>query len=296
MQMVSVKGYAKINLTLDVLGKRDDGYHEVAMLMQGIDLYDVVILEKRRAGISLESNWQELSSGSDNLAYQAAVLLQKDFPAIDGVHIKLKKRIPLAAGLAGGSTNAAAVLLGLNYLYDLGLSLDRLRAYGARLGSDVPFCLHPLTALATGRGEMIRELPSCPPLWLVLVKPPFGVSTKEVYGHLKKVVIKERPSLTGALQALNTGDLTLLYQSMANVLEHATFDLYPELRQGLEELKKAGAKKAMMSGSGPTLIAFVENEARAEELASSWPKSDWRVVVTRSLEPRDLDRRMVVDE
>ena len=296
MQKVSVKGYAKINLTLDVLGKRDDGYHEVAMLMQGIDLYDVVTLEKRGAGISLESNWQELSSGSDNLAYQAAALLQKDFPVIDGIHINLKKRIPLAAGLAGGSSNAAAVLLGLNYLYDLGLSLNKLRAYGASLGSDVPFCLHPLTALATGRGEMISELPPCPPLWLVLVKPPFGVSTKEVYGHLEEVIIKKRPSLAGALKALKTGDLALLYNSMANVLEYATFDLYPELRQGLEKLIKAGAKKAMMSGSGPTLIAFVENKSRAEELASSWPKSDWRVEVTRSLGPGDLDRRVVVDE
>jgi 4-diphosphocytidyl-2-C-methyl-D-erythritol kinase len=296
MQQVSVKGYAKINLTLDVLGKRDDGYHEVAMIMQGINLYDVVTLEKRKAGIMLDSNLLELSSGPDNLAYQAAALLQKDFPVIEGIHIKLSKKIPLAAGLAGGSTDAAAVLLGLNLLYKLGLSLDQLRTYGSCLGSDIPFCLHPLTALATGRGEMIKELPPCPPLWLVLVKPPFGVSTKEVYGHLKEVIIKERPSLERALEALETGDLGLLYHSMANVLEYATFDLYPELQHGVEKLRNAGAKKAMMSGSGPTLIAFVENETKAKELASSWTKSDWQVVVTRSLGPRDLDRRIVVDE
>lgn len=291
-----MKGYAKINLTLDVLGKRDDGYHEVAMIMQGIELHDLITLEKRQTGITLEINVPELSSGPDNLAYRAATLLQKDFPDIAGVHIKLTKEIPVAAGLAGGSTDAAAVLLGLNRLYDMGLSLDDLRTYGARLGSDVPFCLHPLTGLATGRGEMIRELPPCPPLWLVLVKPPFGVSTKEVYGHLKEVIIKERPSLKRALAALETGDLGLLYQSMANVLEYATFDLYPELRDWLEELRDLGAKKAMMSGSGPTLIAFMENESEAKELASCWIKPGWQVVVTRSLGPRDLDRRIVVDE
>ncbi len=295
-ESVSVKGYAKINLTLDVLGKRDDGYHEVAMIMQGIDLHDLITLKKRQAGIMLENDLPELSSGPDNLAYQAALLLQKDFPVIEGIHIKLTKKIPLAAGLAGGSTDAAAVLLGLNCLYDLGLSLDELRAYGARLGSDVPFCLLPTTALATGRGEIITELPPCPPLWLLLVKPPFGISTREVYGHLKEVIIKERPSLEGALQALNTGDLAFLYHAMANVLEYATFDLYPELQQYLEELRNSGAKKAMMSGSGPTLIAFMENEGEARKLASSWTKPGWYVIVTRSIGPRDLDRRIVVDE
>jgi 4-diphosphocytidyl-2-C-methyl-D-erythritol kinase len=293
MESLEIRAYVKINLMLDVLYKRPDGYHEVEMIMQGINLFDLLEIKKHGTKLCLNCNHKELDNGPSNLAWQAAALLIKDFPNINGVEINLQKNIPVAAGLAGGSTDAAAVLLGMNELFDLNLDREKMLEYAAKLGSDVPFCLLPLTALAIGRGEKIRMLPICPRLWMVVAKPPFGVSTKEVYGHLSNVAILRRPDLQLALGALENNRVAELYKAMRNVLEYSTYDLHPELRDWANELQQIGATKVIMSGSGPTLIAFCENENAARMLAAKWQKPGWAVFTSKTLgmeEAADLSK------
>lgn len=288
---ISIKAYAKINLALDVLGKRQDGYHELETVLQGIDLHDVVEMERTPAGISVSCNWRELGSGPENLAYRAAQLVLDSFALDYGVKIHLQKKIPLAAGLAGGSTDAAAVLLGMNELFSMGLSRKELQEMAAVLGSDVPFCLFPLTAYARGRGEIITELPACPRLWLVVVKPPFGISTREVYAHLPNVAIRERPDIKGLVRALENGEKEQLFSGMHNVLEYAAFDLYPVLSEFLCVLREIGGHKVMMSGSGPTLLVFQEDEASARKTASLLENRDCSVYIARTIGPEDLRQR-----
>ncbi|MCR4443036.1 MAG: 4-(cytidine 5'-diphospho)-2-C-methyl-D-erythritol kinase [Peptococcaceae bacterium] len=290
---IAVKAYAKVNLALDVLGKRDDGYHEVQMVMQGIDLYDLVELEKSGRCIRLTCNWAELGTGKDNLAYRAASLLSENYPVVKGVKINLRKKIPLAAGLGGGSADAAAVLLGLNELFALGLSIDELKRFAAVLGSDVPFCLRPLTAYAWGRGEQIVQLPPCPRLWVVLAKPPFGVSTGEVYRRLHSVTVRKRPAVQQLIAALSEKKTALMFEHMENVLEYAAFDMHPQLREHLQQMQEMGAAKAMMSGSGPTLLAFYESEEKARQAASLLAKPGWKLFVARTLGPEDMEERGV---
>jgi len=297
MRRIICKAYGKINLTLDVLGKRADGYHEILTLFQGISLYDEVCLEKEDAeGILLTCDSPALSTGPENLAYQAVQLLKERFSQISGVKIHLTKRIPLAAGLAGGSADAAAVLAGLNRLYQLDLSREELGHYGARLGSDVTFCLEPLTAIGRGRGERLSPCCPCPEMWLVLLKPPFSVSTKEVYTHLAQVKIAQRPELSKVLQGLRAGNKQLIYSYLGNVLEYSTFALYPQLKIWAQEIAELGAEKVMMSGSGPSLLAFMNTKREAEQLASSFHKPDWQVGVVRTINSEDLRGRMMMDE
>jgi len=300
MPKIICKAYGKINLTLDVLGKRPDGYHDILTLFQGISLYDEIILTKVDPDVEelvLTCDLAGLSTGPDNLAYQAALLLRENFPQIVGLRIEILKRIPLAAGLAGGSSDAAAVLLGLNRLYNLELSMKELGKLGARLGSDVPFCLNPLTLIGEGRGERLSEAGNpCPELWLVLCKPPFGVSTKEVYQHFSEVQVTQRPDLAGALVGLQSGDRKLLYASLGNNLEDATFALYPQLSIWAQEITALGAEKVMMAGSGPTLMAFVKNKKEAEKLKSSFEKPNWSVEVVRTITSEDLKGRMIAVE
>ncbi|MBE3553675.1 MAG: 4-(cytidine 5'-diphospho)-2-C-methyl-D-erythritol kinase, partial [Thermicanus sp.] len=219
---------AKINLTLDVLGKRADGYHEVKMVMTTIDLSDrLTLIKAGDGGIYVTSSTGVIPTDERNLAYQAALLLKRELHVKEGVKIYIEKKIPVAAGLAGGSSDAAATLKGLNKLWNLGLDLDQLAGLGARLGSDVPFILYGGTTLATGRGEVLTPLPSPPPSWVVLAKPPIGVSTSEVYGKLRLDQIKERPDHERMLKALAEKDFSGVVASMGNVLETVTFTLYP---------------------------------------------------------------------
>lgn len=289
MNTIELKAHAKINLTLDVLGLRPDGFHEVAMVMQGILLHDLVKLTRtKEEKIHLTCNIPELEDPRENLAYKAAALIIRDFPQIGGVKIHLEKRIPVAAGLAGGSTDAAAVLLGLNRIFNLGLPGTTLRAYAAQLGSDVAFCLHPLTALAEGRGEKLTPLPECPLLWLVLFKPPFGVSTKDAYLNLHRVKVGARPSWRKMAEALKHQDRDRIIQEMGNVLEYSTFNLHPELAEFAAEIAGLGTQKLMMSGSGPTLLGFVGNEREASLIAGRWEREGWQVIPTRTLTKRDI--------
>jgi len=298
MEKIRCKAFGKINLTLDVLGKRADGYHEILTLFQGISLFDEVRLTRaNNEGLVLTCDVPSLSTGSDNLAYQAAQLMQEKFPQIKGLTIELKKRIPLAAGLAGGSADAATVIWGLDRLYELNLAQEELVQLAARLGSDVPFCLYPLTAIGAGRGERLSFCPPCPELWLVLLKPPFGVSTKEVYSNLSQVKITRRPRLDQVIQGLKATNKEMIYASLGNVLEESTFALYPQLKIWAEEISALnGVKKVIMAGSGPTLMAFVDNSQAAKKLTSSLKKPNWSVEVVRTITGEDLVGRMMSDE
>jgi 4-diphosphocytidyl-2-C-methyl-D-erythritol kinase len=297
MHGITIKAFAKINLTLDVLHQRPDGYHEVEMIMQGIDLHDLVTLTKtNKPGIELICDSPELGAGPENLAYRAAELLWCSIPGSAGVRIDLVKKIPVAAGLGGGSTDAAAVLLGMNRLFNLGLTHNQVAGLAAELGSDVPFCLEPLTALARGRGEVLEPLAACPLIWMVLIKPPFGVSTKEVYGHFHRVSVKQRPDLKKVVSLLAGQKANQLLDNLVNVLEYATFDLHPQLSKWAQELKEIGADKVLMSGSGPTLLGFCRQREAAGKIAALWNRPGWFTQLTRTTRPEDLEGRMNIDE
>ena len=266
--MITKYAKAKVNLTLDILGKRDDGYHEVEMIMQSIDLADIVTLEDAE-NIIVETDLAELADDRTNLAYRAAELLRDTYGKGRGAHIRIEKKIPLAAGLAGGSSDAAAVLLGLNELWKLGLDIDKLTALGARLGSDVPFCMIGGTMLAKGRGEVLTRVPSLGEYPLVLVKPPLGVSTAAAYGGYRAENVETHPTADRMIRAIESGNITRVYEAMGNVLETVTIPLRPEIDEIKRALVEAGADKAMMSGSGPTVFAFAKSAQDAKRIADT---------------------------
>lgn len=259
----SIKAPAKINLSLDVLHKREDGYHEVKMVMSQVDLADRLDLEIREDGkITVELSEGFLPVDHRNLAYQAASLLQHRYDIKLGVSIFIHKHIPVAAGLAGGSSDAAAVLKGLNELWEIGLSTADLASLGSEIGSDVSFCVYGGTALATGRGEIIKPLPSPPPCWVILAKPPIGVSTREIYQRMKI----ETPLKEGAseiiIKAIESNDYRMICNNLLNSLEEVTLPLYPEVKRIKERMLDSGVDAALMSGSGPTVFGLVKKESR----------------------------------
>lgn len=265
MKQMDLKALAKINLGLDVLGKREDGYHIVRMVMQTIYLYDEVRLVKREEpGVSLVSNLPYLPSGEGNIAYKAAKLLQDEFGIREGVDISLRKHIPVAAGLAGGSANAAAVLFGMNRMFDLGLSQKGLMERGVKLGADVPYCIMRGTVLAEGIGEKLQALAPMPKCTVLIAKPPVSVSTRTVYEALDGKDVKEHPDIDGILSGLEKGDLKSVASAMGNVLEQVTIPMHPVIREIKKEMKASGALNAMMSGSGPTVFGLFENRADAK--------------------------------
>lgn len=272
---------AKINLTLNVLGKRPDGYHEVEMVMQSIELHDRLEFSPGNSGISLVVEGGDLSSGGDNLVYRAAELLRLHTGTGAGARIRLHKAIPVAAGLGGGSSDAAATLSALNKIWGTGLSLDELMLLGGGLGSDVPFCLLGGTALARGRGERLEKLPPCPPLGLVLVKPPFGVSTASVYRSYKAgpTVKKSSQAMVEAIRAKNSQGMV---ENLTNDLEAVTLVRHPEIAAIKEKLLDAGALAALMSGSGPTVFGLARDLESARAVAARYNRSDELVLVTQT--------------
>lgn len=263
------RAYAKINIGLDVLRRRADGYHEVKMIMQTVDIYDELVLERRKEpGIELRMDNSDLPSGGDNLICRAADLLFREKKITEGVNISLTKRIPIAAGMAGGSADAAAALRGLNELFDLGYSLKELQALGVGLGADIPYCLAGGTMLSEGIGEILTPLPAPPAAHLVIAKPDINVSTAFVYGNLHADRLAWHPDIDGMIAALQKGDLDGITGRLGNVLETVTVKAHPVIEQIKELLRKQGAENALMSGSGPTVFGiFKEKEtaARAAE-------------------------------
>ena len=265
--MVTVEANAKINLTLDILGKRPDGYHEVAMVMQTVGLHDTLTLEKREQGISLNINVPWLKADEKNLAWRAAALGQEEFGLTGGVHIELIKRIPVAAGLAGGSADAAAVLKGMSELYGLNLSDNKLCELGAKLGSDIPFCLLGGTMLATGRGEVLKRLPDMPETWVVLVKPRISVSTAWAYQNYDEQGAERHPDNEAIQKEIARGNRKGVAKLLCNVLESVTINKYDVIERYKQMMLAKGAMASMMSGSGPTVFALAKNREQAEEIA-----------------------------
>lgn len=263
MQKVYEKAPAKINLLLDVLRKRDDGFHEVEMIMTMVDLADrLEMQELPRDQILLSSQAGFIPLDEKNLAFQAARLIKERYGVKRGVYIHLDKHIPVAAGLAGGSSDAAAALRGLNRLWDLKLSSEELESLGAELGSDVPFCIRGGTAIARGRGEKLQSITPPPQCWVVLAKPPINVSTADVYGKLRANEIRQHPSISAMLEALEQQSFPAMCAALGNVLETVTLDRYPEVRQIKECMIKLGADGVLMSGSGPTVFGLVSKEIK----------------------------------
>ena len=264
---LTLKAYAKINLALEVLGKRPDGYHEVAMIMQSVSLHDTLILSLQESDITLMCDRPELPCDHSNLAYRAAELLRREVGVARGVKIELNKRIPLAAGLAGGSTDAAAVLKGLNRLWGLALSPVELEQLAARLGSDVPFCLWGGTSLATGRGEMLTPLPDFTGHGVVLANPSLQVSTAWVYGNYRDAAGNRRRDISSLRHSIEQPDFSAVADTLFNDLETVTVPAYPQVAEIQEQLLQAGAAGVLMSGSGPTVFALTPDFASAAELA-----------------------------
>jgi 4-diphosphocytidyl-2-C-methyl-D-erythritol kinase len=264
---MELKATAKINLGLDVLRKREDGYHDLRMVMQMTGMFDRISMfpRARRPGISFRTNLPYIPANENNLAYRAAKILMDEFEVSDGLSINLQKFIPVAAGLAGGSTDAAAVLIGTNKLFHLGLSLEELMVRGKKLGADVPYCLLGGTALAEGIGDVLTPLPDMPSCSILLAKPPVSVSTKEVYGALRADEIEVHPDIDGMVEALKAGDLRGVCDRCANVLEDVTAPSRPIIGEMERDMKKMGALCSIMSGSGPTVFGIFDDESSARK-------------------------------
>ena len=270
MDRLELKALGKINLGLDVLGRRENGYHDVRMVMQTVYLYDRIIMKKSKTpGIRLETNLYYLPVNENNLAYQAAQMLMDEFHMEEGVSIQLDKHIPVAAGMAGGSSNAAAVLFGMNRMFSLGLSQKELMERGVKLGADVPYCIMRGTVLAEGIGEILTPLSPMPKCYVLIAKPAISVSTKMVYEKLDSHEIEDHPDIDGILAGLKAGDLKKVAGSMGNVLERVTVDAYPVIDQIKKMMIKEGALNAMMSGSGPTVFGIFEEKATARKTADA---------------------------
>ena len=262
MNRIQMKALAKVNLGLDVIRRREDGYHEVKMIMQTVRLYDRIILEKTQKGISMEKNLSFLPVNEQNIAYRAAKMLMDEFHIQGGLHIKIDKHIPVAAGMAGGSTDGAAVLYGVNKIFELGLTKRQLMERGVKLGADVPYCIMRGTVLSEGIGEILTPVSSLPDCHILIAKPPVSVSTKHVYENLKLDKIEKHPDIDGMVEALRIEDLHGVTQRMENVLETVTIPEHPEIQQIKELMIKEGALNALMSGSGPTVFGIFDDREK----------------------------------
>ena len=274
MDEITLKALAKINLGLDVVRRREDGYHEVRMIMQTIHLYDLLEIQKiREPEIQIVSNLSFLPVNENNLVYKAARLLQEEFALTDGISVKLTKRIPVAAGMAGGSTDAAAMLYAMNQLYDLGLSRRELMKRGVQIGADVPYCLMRGTALAEGIGEKLTQLPpmiKCP---VLIAKPSISVSTKFVYQNLKLDEQTNHPDIDALMKDIREKDFDGVCAHMGNVLESVPIPNYPVIAEIKQQMMRSGAKASMMSGSGPTVFGLFEDGETAKRALREMKRS-----------------------
>ena len=263
------EAFAKINLGLDVVRRLPNGYHEVRMIMQTVGICDVLTFQKAASGIQLVVDNEELPTDGNNLICKAAKLLLESAGIEGGVRITLEKHIPIAAGMAGGSTDAAAALLGINELYEIGYDVDKLKQLGVKIGADVPYCIQGGTALAEGIGEVLSPLPTPPVCHLVIAKPDINVSTKFVYENLRANELKSHPDIDGMIEGLEKGDLKAITNRLANVLETVTVPAYPIIDTIKQSMLDAGAKGSLMSGSGPTVFGIFTEEEKAKQAAQN---------------------------
>ena len=265
---LSLKAYGKINLGLDVLRRREDGYHEVRMVMQTVGLYDRIDLVRKDApGIAVETNLHYLPANENNLAWKAASLLMEEFRVKEGVQIRLRKFLPVAAGMAGGSSDAAAVLFGVNKMFGLGLTRCQLMERGVAIGADVPYCVLRGTALSEGIGEILTPLPPVPQCQVLIAKPAVSVSTRFVYEHLKADQLRpdQHPDIDGMLEAIRRGDLYGIAGCLGNALETVTIPAYPVIGQIKEQMMEWGSIGCLMSGSGPTVFGLFSSPRAAAD-------------------------------
>lgn len=264
MNTIVLKARGKINLTLDVIGKRPNGYHDLRMIMQSINLYDTIKIKKTKTpGIRINNNLAWLPKDDRNITYKAAQLFLEEMGIVSGIYIDIVKRIPVAAGLAGGSSDAAAVLVGMNKLFKTELTKKQLMEMGLKIGADVPFCILRGTALAEGIGEELTRLKAVPYMHVLLAKPNISVSTASVYGALKVDAITNHPQTDDVVEAINKQDMDFVIHNMKNVLEEVTIKMHPEIEQIKKDMLRYGALGSMMSGSGPTVFGIFETKQQA---------------------------------
>ena len=264
-----LRAFAKINLGLDILRKREDGYHEVRMIMQTIQMYDVLEMKKvKKPGISLSVNYPYIPSDERNLVYKAAKLLMDEFQVKEGVDIRLEKFIPVAAGMAGGSSDAAAAMVGINHLFKLGLSEKDLMDRAVNIGADVPYCIMRGTALAEGIGEKLTRIAQVPDCYVLIGKPGIGVSTKTAYESLQLDKIQSHPDIDGMIRDIENGNLLEMTDKMGNVFESGIIGKYPVIGEINDLMEANGALKAMMSGSGPTVFGIFDDREKMEAAAA----------------------------
>lgn len=269
-----LKAMAKVNLSLDVIGKREDGYHEVKMIMQTLNLYDKITIKKtEEPGIQLRTNLGFLPVNEDNLIYKAAKTLIEEYEIAQGVDITLQKFIPVAAGMAGGSSDAATTLLAMNRLFGLGISRKKLMDTAVRLGADVPYCLMGGTALSEGIGEILTPLPDVPKGYILIAKPGISVSTKFVYTNLKLDQVEKHPDVDAQIEAIRNRDFIKMADCLGNVLETVTIPAYPIIEKIKAFMLDQGAVNALMSGSGPTVFGLFQDEAQAKKACAAMRES-----------------------
>lgn len=269
-----LRALAKINLGLDILGKREDGYHEVRMIMQTIQMYDVLDMKRvKKSGISLSVNYPYIPNDERNLVYKAAKLLMDEFQIKEGVEIRLEKFIPVAAGMAGGSSDAAAALVGMNRLFKLGLSERDLMERAVNIGADVPYCVMRGTALAEGIGEKLTRITQVPECFVLIGKPGVNVSTKTAYESLQLDKLSYRPDIDGMIEDIERGDLLAMTEKMGNVFEPGITEKYPVIGEIRKLMEEHGALKAMMSGSGPTVFGIFDDRKKMEGAAAALRES-----------------------
>ncbi|MDY4078498.1 MAG: 4-(cytidine 5'-diphospho)-2-C-methyl-D-erythritol kinase [Clostridium sp.] len=277
------KAYAKINIVLDVVGKREDGYHLLKMIMQTIDLYDIIKIKKINHGIKINCNKEYVPTDERNLAYKAAKLFMDTYNINSGVEINIEKNIPVAAGLAGGSTDCAAVLKMMNKIFNINVSDDELMQLGVKLGADVPYCIIGGTALCEGIGEKITKLKPFKNHILVLVKPPFGVSTKEVYKAFDLEKARIHPNTNNIIEKMKQDDLIFVSNNMKNLLENVTLKKYKSLIGIKEDMISLGSVGTLMSGSGPSVFGFFDDMTKAQKCYDKMKERYTDVFITRTI-------------
>lgn len=278
-----IRAYAKINISLDVLGRREDGYHIVKMIMQSVDLYDEIIIDKCESGIHIHCNKNFIPTDERNIAYKAAKLFLEEFKINNGVNINIKKNIPIAAGMAGGSTDAAAVLKAMREIFQVKVSDEELMKIGVKVGADVPYCIVGGTALCEGIGEILTPIKSFKNRILVVIKPNFGVSTKEVYNSLDINKIIKHVETEKIIDAIENDNLDVVCSNMKNILENVTLNKYKILKSIKKDLVKFGSSGTLMSGSGPTIFAFFEDMLKAQRVFEEFRGKYREVFITRTI-------------